>query len=73
MPVASDFTLLVSMSRLVSVFDESIMHIVSPALSKNPSGIIGGSPRIDPMMDDGLNWPGPYSWYCVRVLATVSM
>ena len=53
--MASVSVLLVSMSGLVLVFDESIMHTSAPKISGTPSGIIGGSPWNDPRMDDGFN------------------
>ena len=48
------------------------MHTGVPVTSGDDSGIIGGSPRNDPRMDDDLNLLGPYSWYRVRTSADVS-
>ena len=53
--------LLESMSKLTSVLDMDIMHIGAAMVLGDTSGIIGGSPRKGPRMDDGLNWLGPYS------------
>ena len=59
--------LLVSVSLLASVLYVDIMHTGAPVTSGDDSVIMGGSPRNDPRMDDGLNWMGPYSWYCESV------
>ena len=48
-----------------------IMHTGAPVTSGDASGIMGGSPRNDPRIDDGLNWPGPYSWYHESVYVDV--
>ena len=55
MPVASVSLLLVSISWLVLVFHDNIMHTRAPVISENDSGMTGGYPRNDPRVDDGLN------------------
>ena len=64
--------LLMSASLLASALDVDIMHTRSPVKFSNDSGIIGGTPRNDPRMDDSLNWPRPYSWYRERASEDVS-
>ena len=65
MPEASVFLLLFFVSWLASVLDVDIMHTRAPVISTNDSVMTGGSPRNDLRIYDGLNWPGPYSWYRV--------
>lgn len=47
--------LLVSISSLASTLDVDIMHTRAPMTSCDDSGIMGGSRRNDPRMDDSLN------------------
>ena len=47
--------LLVFMSLLASTLDVDMMHTGAPMTSGDDLGIMRGSPRNDPIMDEGLN------------------
>ena len=72
MLVASVSPLLVSISEIVLVFDDSIMHTGAPIIYGVASSMIGGSPINDPRIDDALNWLGPNYVYCMSGFMVLS-
>ena len=54
------------------MLDVDIINTEAPVALSDTSGIIGGSPRNDPKMDDGLKWPGLNYWYHESMSVDVS-